>query len=395
MCSVVTQSTDPVWGWSGASRGEGRSKLDLAKEVKTVEPRVDNSGGGGNNGKSIFNGGGGGDDGGDDDDYFDNFDDGEGNGDGDGFFRAVLAQLYDEASINAVMQEWFRTVADLPLIIRQAVSMGLFSSAQLVRFLSMDVRPSVTRAVTRRVPPQVARGVVGRLMADPAFAQKLLIEEAITICASLSWELQQRRERFGRELDFVAINTLSLAAATGALVWLVSPNRSYGALHKFSWQNYLHRLPNHIFDASTPLNRLTPGARAAGFAAKAAELCAVGTIAGAAMSGLAQVDLRLRRMRDPGFTPSVPVPDICTSAGGLAVTMGVFTNMRFQVVGGIDRYLFDHSNYLFSYLALSTAFRAASTWIGQPTRLHLQGLPVEPPRVSVPEPQPAPRPAAA
>jgi len=90
-----------------------------------------------------------------DDDYFDNFDDGEGNGDGDGFFRAVLAQLYDEASINAVMQEWFRTVADLPLIIRQAVSMGLFSSAQLVRFLSMDVRPSVTRAVTRAMPPQV------------------------------------------------------------------------------------------------------------------------------------------------------------------------------------------------------------------------------------------------
>ena len=67
----------------------------------------------------------------------------------------MLAQLYDEASINAVLQEWFRTVADLPLILRQAVSMGLFSSAQLVRFLSMDVRPSVTRAVTRRMPPQV------------------------------------------------------------------------------------------------------------------------------------------------------------------------------------------------------------------------------------------------
>ncbi len=84
------------------------------------------------------------------------------------------------------------------------------------------------------------------------------------------------------------------------------------------------------------------------------------------------MDLKLRRMRDPAFTPSVPIPSMRTSAGGLAVTMGLFTNVRFQVVGGIDRYLFDHSNYLFSYLALSTAFRAASTWIGQPTRLHLQ-----------------------
>ena len=105
-----------------------------------------------------------------DDDYFDNFDDGEGNGDGDGFFRAVLAQLYDEASINAVMQEWFRTVADLPLIIRQAVAMGMFSSAQLVRFLSMDVRPSVTRAVTRAMPPQVE--LVPFLTTPTALARK-------------------------------------------------------------------------------------------------------------------------------------------------------------------------------------------------------------------------------
>jgi len=81
------------------------------------------------------------------------------------------------------------------------------------------------------------------------------------------------------------------------------------------------------------------------------------------------VDLRLRRLRDPGFTPSVPIPDMRTSAGGLAATMGLFTNVR---------YLFDHSNYLFSYLALSTAFRAASTWIGQPTRLHLQARPARP-----------------
>jgi len=54
------------------------------------------------------------------------------------------------------LQEWFRTVTDLPAIIRQSVQMGLFSSAQLVRFLSMDVRPNVTRAVTRTMPPAVS-----------------------------------------------------------------------------------------------------------------------------------------------------------------------------------------------------------------------------------------------
>lgn len=132
-----------------------RSKLDTHKEVKTQEPRVDNSGGGGNNGKNIFNGGGGDGDDGDDDDYFDEFGDGDGDGDSDDFFRTVVQQLYTKEAIDAVLQEWFRTVADLPAIIRQSVAMGLFSSAQLVRFLSMDVRPNVTRAVTRTMPPAV------------------------------------------------------------------------------------------------------------------------------------------------------------------------------------------------------------------------------------------------
>ena len=67
-------------------------------------------------------------------------------------------------------------------------------------------------------------------MADPAFIQKLALEEVFTIGTALVWEVQQRRERFTKELDFVAINTLSLAAATGALVWLMAPNRASGVL---------------------------------------------------------------------------------------------------------------------------------------------------------------------
>lgn len=45
------------------------------------------------------------------------------------------------------------------------------------------------------------------------------------------------------------------------------------------------------------------------------------------------------------------------------------------MVAGIDRYLFDHANYLWSYLAASGAFRAISTTVGDQTRRYLQGLP--------------------
>ena len=133
-----------------------RSKMQTHQKVQTNEPKVDNSGGGGNIGKNIFNGGGGDGDDGDDDDYSEGFGDGDGDDSVDKFIRTVIQQLYTKEAVEAVLQEWFRSIVDLPAIIRQSVAMGLFSSAQLVRFLSMDVRPNVTRAVTRTMPPSVS-----------------------------------------------------------------------------------------------------------------------------------------------------------------------------------------------------------------------------------------------
>ena len=140
--------------FQGATLEKTKPKLDQPKK-SVQEPKVDNSGGGGNIGKNISNGGGGDGDDGDDDDYFDEFGDGDGSGDSDKFFRTVITQLYTKEAIEAVLGEFFRSVTDLPAIIRQQVMMGLFSSAQLVRFLSMDVRPNVTRAVTRTMPAGV------------------------------------------------------------------------------------------------------------------------------------------------------------------------------------------------------------------------------------------------
>ncbi len=55
------------------------------------------------------------------------------------------------------------------------------------------------------------------------------------------------------------------------------------------WQRALHDLPNHVFDASSPARRITASQRAGSVVAKVFELGAVGTLAGAAMSGFGQV----------------------------------------------------------------------------------------------------------
>jgi len=59
---------------------------------------------------------------------------------------------------------------------------------------------SVADALAETVPhvSQFSRGLVGRMMADPAFLQKLAMEQAITISSSLWWEAQQRGDRFSK-----------------------------------------------------------------------------------------------------------------------------------------------------------------------------------------------------
>lgn len=75
----------------------------------------------------------------------------------------------------------------------------------------------------------------------------------------------------------------------------MSPNRSYGAVNKHAWQEVLHRLPNNVFDANSPLAQYTMGQRVGGFFVKVAELSAVGTLTGLAMSGLGSLDVQVRK----------------------------------------------------------------------------------------------------
>jgi len=48
---------------------------------------------------------------------------------------------------------------------------------------------------------------------------------------------------------------------------------------------------------------------------------------------------------------------------------------RYQLLGGVDRLLFAHTNYLWTYLLLSGGARFASQYVGEQTRPAWQGLP--------------------
>ncbi|CAO2038703.1 unnamed protein product [Urochloa humidicola] len=193
-----------------------KAKLDLSQRRKKIMPELATGGGGGDIGKRIGHGGGdGGDDDGDDDDYFDDFDDGDEEEGGLFRRRIVVQELFNREFVEAVLQEWCKTMSNLPAGLRQAYEMGLVSSAQMARYLSIFARPTSTRSFSRALPGWLSRGLVGRTLADPAFPHKMAFEFMASFSSSVWWEMNIRKERLSVTIPSVGTNALGYGAFLG------------------------------------------------------------------------------------------------------------------------------------------------------------------------------------
>ncbi|KAL0454436.1 UNVERIFIED_CONTAM: hypothetical protein Slati_0782800 [Sesamum latifolium] len=231
-------------------------------------------GGGGDIGKGLNLGGGdGGDDSGDDDDdYFDDFDDGDEGDEGGPFRRRII----------------------LPE--------GLVSSAQMVRFLAINARPTAERFISRCLPQGLSRAFIGRMIADPAFLYRLLLEQAATIGCSVWWEIKNRGERIKKEWDLALINVLTATTCNAIVVWSLAPCRSL----------------------------------------------------------------------------SVTIPSVNTNALGYGAFLGLYANLRYQLLCGFDRAVTSYFNVIGVALFFSSALRVLNVQLGETSRLAWLGGEVDP-----------------
>ncbi|GLT41928.1 hypothetical protein SLA2020_159550 [Shorea laevis] len=363
------------YGAFGATTLE-KGKLEISKEQKQESsPQLATGGGGGDIGKKINHGGGdGGDDDGDDDDYFDDFDDDD-EGDEGGLFRRrkFLQELFDRKFVDAVLNEWHRTMMDLPAGFRQAYEMGLVSSAQMVKFLAMNARPTTSRFISRALPQGVSRAFIGRMLADPAFLYRLLLEEVATVGSCVWWEIKNRKDRLKQEWDLALINVLTVAACNAVVVWSLAPCRSYGNTFRFDLQNTLQKLPNNIFERSYPLREFDLQKRIHSLFYKAAELCIVGLTAGAVQGSLSNLLASKKKER-----LSVTVPTVSSNALGYGAFLGLYANMRYQLLCGFDQAMINHFDVIGVGLFFSTALRILNVQLGERSRLAWLGIEADP-----------------
>lgn len=352
-----------------------KGKLDLTQKKSESSPELAVGGGGGDIGKKINHGGGdGGDDDGDDDDYFDEFDDDD-DGDEGGLFRRrkFLAELFDRKFVDAVLNEWQKTMMDLPAGFRQAYEMGLISSAQMVKFLAINARPTATRFISRALPQELSRAFIGRMLADPAFLYRLLFEQVTTVGCSVWWELKNRKNRIKDEWDLALINVLTVSVCNAAVVWLLAPCRSYGNTFRFDLQNTLQKLPNNVFEMSYPLREFDLQKRIHSLFYKAAELSILGLTTGALQGSLSNFLASKKKGR-----VSVTVPSVSTNALGYGAFLGIYANLRYQLLCGFDRAMTSHFDVIGVALFFSTALRVLNVQLGERSRLAWLGVEPDP-----------------
>ncbi|KAJ6706592.1 EXPRESSED PROTEIN-RELATED [Salix purpurea] len=293
-------------------------------------------------------------------------------GGGEGYF---LKSFSIEKFVDAVLNEWHKTIMDLPAGFRQAYEMGLVSSAQMVKFLAINARPTTTRFISRALPQAISRAFIGRMIADPAFLYRLLLEQAATIGCSVWWELKNRKNRIKQEWDLALINVLTVTACNALVVWSLAPCRSYGSTFQFDLQNTLQKLPNNIFEKSYPLREFDLQKRIHSFFYKAAELCMVGLTAGAMQGSLTNL---LASKKD---RLSVTIPPMSTYALGYGAFLGLYANLRYQLLCGIDRAVVNHFDVIGVALVFSTALRSRgiiNAQVGETSRLAWLGLEPDP-----------------
>ncbi|PON76750.1 hypothetical protein TorRG33x02_241890 [Trema orientale] len=168
-----------------------RTKIDLLQEslpkINIPVPSLEHGGGGMDGGGGMIGGGSGsagGGGGGDSDEY--RWDDRENGGDesNSGFFRGrstSVPEVFDRQTMNAVLREWAMTMKDLPLDLQQAYMIGALSSAKLTRFLWLNAQPSFVRLLVRLLPSHLSTAFTSRIMADPSLPYKLCFEALFSL----------------------------------------------------------------------------------------------------------------------------------------------------------------------------------------------------------------------
>ncbi|KAA8516303.1 hypothetical protein F0562_016596 [Nyssa sinensis] len=169
-----------------------------------------------------------------------------------------------------------------------------------------------------------------RVLADPQFPFKVLMEELVGVSANVLGDMASRPNFGLNELDFVFSTLIVGSILNFTLMYLLAPTAS----------SVPSTLPA-IFASCPNSHMFEPGAyglleRFGTFVYKGTVFAAVGFAAGLVGTAISNGLIAMRKKMDPNFeTPNKPPPTVL-NAITWAIHMGLSANLRYQTINGIE-----------------------------------------------------------
>ncbi|EME31368.1 protein reticulata-related 3, chloroplastic [Galdieria sulphuraria] len=181
-----------------------------------------------------------------------------------------------------------------------------------------------------------------KLLADPNFPFKLLMEETLGLGLGFSGMIAARGKQILKELDFAICDLVVGAAMNFILVWLLTPTiniqqhlKSHG-----SWQRYLSNLPAHCFASSSSNVAFSLSQRIVAFLYKGLLFASCGFLGSMVGTTVAYSLLYIRRKMLKDTSSSRQLPNLFVNSLAWAGFMFVSSNPRYQILSGIERLMF-------------------------------------------------------
>ncbi|KAJ4711576.1 protein RETICULATA-RELATED 4, chloroplastic-like [Melia azedarach] len=256
-----------------------------------------------------------------------------------------------------------RSLESLPKDLTGAIEAGRLPGAIVKRYFELEKSP-VFRWLLN------FGGFKERLLADDLFLAKVAMECGVGIFTKTAAELEKRREKFTKELDFVFADVVMAIIADFMLVWLPAPTVSLrpalavtaGPISKF-----FYSCPDNAFQVALAGSSYSLLQRIGAIVRNGAKLFAVGTSASLIGVGITNGLINARKALDKSFAGEAEDVPIFSTSAAYGVYMAVSSNLRYQVLAGVieqrilEPLLHQHKLIL---SAICFAVRTGNTFLG-------------------------------
>ncbi|KAJ1409024.1 Protein RETICULATA-related [Sesbania bispinosa] len=230
-----------------------------------------------------------------------------------------------------VLAEAGRSLESFPADLAAAITAGRVPGSIVGRFFQLE-ESVVLRWLLR------FGGFKERLLADDLFLSKLVMECVVVIFTKAAAELERRKEKFTKELDFVVANVVTGIVTGFVLVWFPAPTVSLKpplAVSAGPIAKFFYGCPDNAFQVAMAGTSYTLLQRIGSIVRNGAKLFVVGTSASLVGISITNALINAKKVVNKTFAAKAENLPVISTSIAYGIYMVIVSNIRYQVLAGI------------------------------------------------------------